>query len=87
MVMQPGQMETGAGQPCKHCPDHQLPSSGKMTLCSILACAGPVMASQATGVLSNHPAQRVVYSAVLPARLAGATPAPDPFPPKPIVLL
>ena len=58
-----------------------------MAFCPLLVCVGPLLALPAVNAISNRIAHRVTYLAALPARLAGATPAPDPFPPRTIVLL
>lgn len=79
-----------ADQPCPNCPQH--PQSGhmnpdKMPACQVLACAGP-LAMLPPPVLAHPQALlRVAYLKAPPARWADARPAPDPFPPRPIVLL
>jgi hypothetical protein len=89
MTMQGGPMQAGASQPCQQCPDDPMPApmSSKMALCQMVVCAGPFLV-QPTVISTDHPvAHRIAYPARRPARLAGATPVPDPFPPRPVVLL
>src|SRR5947207_695448 len=82
-----------AGQPCQQCPDQPAPSpmggpmGGKMALCQMLACVGPLIVLPTMNAIGSRVAYRIAYPAPEPARFAGATPAPDPFPPRPIVLL
>jgi hypothetical protein len=59
----------------------------KMPACEILACAGP-LAMLLTPVLAQGQAFfRVAYVKASPARWTDARPTPEPFPPRPIVLL
>jgi hypothetical protein len=75
-------------QPCPSCPQptgHMNPD--KMPACQILACAGP-LAMLPTPVLAQEQAFfRVAYVKAPPARWTDARPAPEPFPPRPLVLL
>jgi hypothetical protein len=79
-----------ADQPCPSCPQHPQTGDmnpGYMPACQILACAGP-MAMLPAPVLAHRQAfLRVAYVKVPPARWTEAGPAPEPFPPRPIVLL
>ncbi|MFZ3237209.1 MAG: hypothetical protein WA417_08700 [Stellaceae bacterium] len=81
---------TAAHNPCPSCPQHPMSGDinlGKMPACQILACAGP-LAMPAAAVLAHGPAfLRVVYAIAPPTRWTDRGPAPDPFPPKPTVLL
>jgi hypothetical protein len=81
--------DPGAGQPCQQCPDRSMPDpmSGKMTLCPLLVCAGPLVVMPTASSIGTPSVHRIVYPAILPDRFAGAAPAPDPFPPRPIVFL
>jgi hypothetical protein len=79
-----------ADQPCPSCPQH--PQSGdtnpdKMPACQILACAGPLAMQSAPVLVHRQGFLRVVYLKTPPARWIDTGPAPDPFPPRPIVLL
>jgi hypothetical protein len=78
-----------ADQTCPSCPHPQAGdmNPGNMPACQILACAGP-MAMLPAPVLAHRQAfLRVAYVKVPPARWTEAGPAPEPFPPRPIVLL
>lgn len=85
MPMQMAPMDTGAGQPCEQCPDHPVPGpmSGKMALCPMLVCVGPLVTLPTMNPVGSRIAQKIAYPAPAPARFAGAAPVPDPFPPKP----
>jgi hypothetical protein len=77
-------------QPCPSCPQH--PQSGdtnpdQMPACQILACAGPLAMLPAPVLVHKQAFLRVAYLKTPPARWTDTRPAPDPFPPKPIVLL
>jgi hypothetical protein len=79
-----------ADQPCPSCPQH--PRTGdtnpdKMPACQILACAGPLATLPSPVLVHEQAFFRVAYATAPPARRTEAGPAPDPFPPKPIVLL
>ena len=79
-----------AGQPCPSCP--QPPQSGhmnpdKMPVCLVLACAGPLAMLPGPVSVREQAFLRVAYLKTPPARWTDARPAPDPFPPRPIVLL
>ena len=89
MSMQTGPMATGAGEPCQQCPDQPVPSpmAGKVALCPMLACVGPLLVLPTVNAIGTRITYRITYPAPVRARFAGATPAPDPFPPRPIVLL
>jgi hypothetical protein len=79
-----------ADQPCPSCPQHPLTGDtnpGRMPVCQILACAGP-LAMLPTSVLAHGQVFFLVaYATAPPARWTDGGPAPEPFPPKPIVLL
>ena len=87
--MQAEPMETGAGQPSQQCPDRPMtnPTSGKMMFCPTLACIGQLAALPTTSPFGTRIVYRIAYPVRLMGRLEGATPAPEPFPPRPIVLL
>lgn len=82
-----GMTGSGMQQHCPDCPHEPGTNSDKMPACPILACAGAV-ALLATPTL---PYQRVLlraaYPAALPLHWLAEPSAPDPFPPRPIVLV
>lgn len=90
MAMSGDHMAGMAGdQPCQNCPDqHQSGSSApdKMTVCPALACISAAAVLPIPAALPGRIALRADYIWPPTARLAGADPAPDPFPPRPIVL-
>jgi hypothetical protein len=87
MPMPPSGMD--ADQPCQNCP--QPDQSGntnpdKMPVCQVLMCVG-AMAVLPTPTMAQARAEfRVAYAQAPAARWTEAAPAPDPFPPRPIVL-
>jgi hypothetical protein len=89
MSMSMGMMEKAADQPCQNCPDHQSGSTtpDKMPGCPALACiATPAVIASPT-LLPERVSYRTEYAWSVTALLTGADPAPDPFPPRPVVLL
>ena len=89
MPMYMGMMEKAADQSCQNCPEHQPGSitPDKMPGCPALACiAAPAVVPSPTP-LPGRISFRTEYTWPVTALLAGADPAPDPFPPRPIVLL
>lgn len=90
MAMSGGDMAGMAGdQLCQKCPQpqqHGTTAPDKMPACPALACiAAPAVLSIPT-LLPGRIALRADYVWPPAARLAGADPAPDPFPPRPVVL-
>lgn len=76
-------------QPCQNCPEPQQSGStmpDKMQVCPVLACLSVPVVLPMPAVLPGRIALRADYVWPPAARLAGADPAPDPFPPRPIVL-
>jgi len=76
-------------QPCRNCSDqHQSGSTApdKMPICPAFACITAPAVLPAPAQLTGPIALRADYARLPDARLAGADPAPDPFPPRPIVL-
>ena len=76
-------------QPCQNCPDqHQSGGTApdKMPVCPVLACVSAPAVLPMPALLPGRIALRADYIWPPAARLAGAAPAPDPFPPRPIVL-
>lgn len=90
MAMSGDNMAGMAGdQPCQNCPDqHQSGTTApdKMPACPILACISAPAVLPAPAIVPGRIALRADYVWPPAARLAGADPAPDPFPPRPIVL-
>jgi hypothetical protein len=83
-------MGNAVDQPCQNCPQPDQPGGmtpDKMPACLALACIN-VPAMLPSPVLAPvRIALRAEYVWPTATRLAGADPAPDPFPPRPIVLL
>lgn len=76
-------------QPCQNCPESEQRGSttpNKMLACPALACISAPAVLPMTALLPGRIALRDDYIWPPAARLAGADPAPDPFPPRPIVL-
>jgi len=76
-------------QPCRNCSDqHQSGSTApdKMPVCPAFACIIAPAVLPMRAQLPGPIAFRADYVRLPDARLAGADPAPDPFPPRPIVL-
>ncbi|HZV07000.1 MAG TPA: hypothetical protein VE999_18100 [Gemmataceae bacterium] len=90
MAMSGDHMAGMAGdQPCQNCPDeHQSGSTApdKMPACAALACISAPAVLPMPAAFLGRVALRADYVWPPAARLAGADPAPDPFPPRPIVL-
>ena len=74
---------------CPSCPNRSgtTPAPDRMQACPLLACASAAAVLPAPALLPGRIALRATYLPALPARLAGAHRAPDPFPPRPIALL
>ena len=76
-------------QPCQSCPEpHQSGSTApdKMPVCPALACISVPAVLPLPALLPGRIARLADYAWPPAARLAGADPSPDPFPPRPIVL-
>jgi hypothetical protein len=78
-----------AGDPCQNCPlqQHGNAAPDKMPVCPVLACVTASAVLPVTAQLPSRVVLRADYVWPPTARLAGADPAPDPFPPRPIVLV
>ena len=78
---------SGAAMPhhCPSCPTGTTPD--KMPACPILACSGAVAMLPTSVVLPERVLPRAVYLMAPPARWTAASPAPNPFPPRPIALI
>lgn len=89
MPMSMGTMEKAADQPCQNCPEHQSGSTApdKMPGCPALACIAAPAVIATPALLPERVAYRTEYAWSVTALLAGADPAPDPFPPRTVVLL
>ena len=89
MPMSTGMMEKAADQPCQNCPDHQSGNTtpDKIPGCPALACIAAPAVIATPALLPERVSYRTEYAWSVTALLAGADPAPDPFPPRPVVLL
>ena len=90
MPMSADMMGKMAGEPCQNCPlPHQ--SGGitpdKMPACPALACVTAPAVLPSPVLVPGRIAFKAEYAWPAAAGLPGADPAPDPFPPRPIVLL
>jgi hypothetical protein len=74
-------------QPCQHCPRPNSPISDKAPACQALSCVGVPAMLPGPMLLPSRVLLGTAYVSAAPAPLAGAEQAPDPFPPRPIVLL
>jgi hypothetical protein len=90
MAMSADNMAGMAGdQPCEKCPQQQQHGNtapDKMPGCPTLACISAPAVLPMPALLQERVAVRVGHVWSPDAQLAGADPAPDPFPPRPIVL-
>lgn len=89
MVMSGDNMAGMAGdQPCQNCPEPQHGNTvpDRMPGCPALACISALAVLPMPALLQERVAVRADRVWPLEARLAGADLAPDPFPPRPIVL-
>jgi hypothetical protein len=74
-------------QSCQNCPQqHGNTAPDKMPGCPVLACIAAPAVLPLPAQLPGRVALPVDYVWPPATRLAGADPAPDPFPPRPIVL-
>lgn len=76
-------------QPCRNCSGSRQSGTtapDKMPVCPVFACITAPAVLPAPAQLPGPIALRANYVRLPDARLAGADPAPDPFPPRPIVL-
>jgi hypothetical protein len=89
MAMSADNMAGMAGDhPCQECPQpqHGNTAPDKMPGCPPLACISAPAVLPMPALLQERIAIRADHVWPPDARLAGADPAPDPFPPRPIVL-
>lgn len=89
MPMSMSMMEKTADQPCQNCPEHQSGSTipDKMPGCPALACIAAPAVIATPALLPERVSYRTEYAWPVMAFLVGADPAPDPFPPRTVVLL
>jgi hypothetical protein len=90
MSMPDSLMGKAMQRPCQHCPQPQQSGStspDKMPGCSVVACVGAVALIPGPVLLPCRALIMARYVIPASARPAGAAPAPDPFPPRPVVLL
>ncbi|MDQ2805292.1 MAG: hypothetical protein M3Y41_22410 [Pseudomonadota bacterium] len=73
---------------CQTCPHDQTGSNpGKMPACQVLACASVIAVLPVPALLPVRILLYATYLTALPVRWTAAPPAPDPFPPRPVVLI
>ena len=88
MPTAPGGM--AGDQPCQNCPQPDPAGTmnpDKMPACQALACTGALAMLPAPMLAHGRVQFRVAYLLAPPTRWADTAPAPDPFPPRAIVLL
>jgi hypothetical protein len=89
MPMPSGMGGMGQHQLCQNCPEPSASgttSPAKMLVCPLLACVS-IPATLPTPVfLPGRVAFRVTFQVPTASHWTEASPAPDPFPPRPIVL-
>jgi hypothetical protein len=76
-------------QPCQNCPQPDQTGGttpDKMPACQMFACVGSAVLLPAVAIAPGRVHFRVAYLGTPPAHWTQAAPAPDPFPPKSIVL-
>jgi hypothetical protein len=75
------------GKPCSGCADKAPAGNdlGKM-MCGALACAGVAIGLPARPMPYQPAFAKLTYMSAPARETIGAVPAPDPFPPRPIVL-
>jgi hypothetical protein len=89
MPMPDGMMSEALDPPCRHCPqpqEHGGVPPDKMPGCSSLACLSAAAVIPAPVLVPGRTFSKARYSIPALARPVGAAPAPDPFPPRPVVL-
>jgi hypothetical protein len=81
-------MASGTDQPCDDCPA-KVPASNDTAKmgCGALACFGVVMAVMTRQALHLPAGMAADYPPTMLLSLCGASPAPDPFPPRSTVLI
>lgn len=90
MPMPGDMMGQAVDQPCQHCPQSSQSGSttpGKMPACQPLGCISAPAVLPSPVLLPGRVLVGAAYVSPEAIRLAGAERAPDPFPPRPIVLL
>lgn len=76
-------------QHCPSCLQHPQASNtqpDKMLACLDLTCAGSAVVQPRRALMPGHVFRRIAYVKAPIAGWTEATPTPDPFPPRPIVL-
>jgi hypothetical protein len=76
-------------QPCQNCPQSD-PSGNtdpeKMAICQVLICAGSLAMLPTSAATPGRILLRTRYVSSPTAHWVAASPVPDPFPPRPVVL-
>jgi hypothetical protein len=86
----PGDMtQTGMQRHCPNCPNESRAGANphKMPACSALACSSTIATLTTPTLLPERGIVRISYPASLPDHWTAAQSAPDPFPPRSIVLV
>lgn len=88
MPMAPDAAGAAIHRGCQTCPhDENGSHPGKMPACQILACAGAIAVLPGPALLPGRVLLSASYLTALPERWTAEWPAPDPFPPRPLVLI
>lgn len=74
-------------QPCQRCPQPGSTTPGKVPACQAMACISVPAVLPSPVLLPARVLFGPTYASPLTAGMAGAEPTPDPFPPRPIILL
>lgn len=87
MPMAMGMTGTAIHKDCPNCPDHPRTGANtdKMPACQV--CVGMTATLPSSTLLPVRVFLPAAYLSAPPQRLTGALPAPDPFPPRPTVLV
>jgi hypothetical protein len=87
MSMAADMIENSVDQPCQNCPGpHQQGGMEKMPGCPAFTCTVVPAVLPGALLITDRVAVKAGYLRPVAAYLAGADPAPDPFPPRPVVI-
>ena len=79
-----GMMGMDGGQPCQNCPHD---SAGKMPACQAATCISAPAVVPVSPQVPRGVFLQTTHAGHVLARRTGIDPAPDPFPPRPLVFL